>query len=431
MIDPIRSAADWLEQVYGGRVGVLDPAPLAEGRDSWLVRCGHRDAAAQPMLASTVAVPKNGRAPFPVANAAPVDEALNLEPSEQPDLPGQESWRWRINVRNCVVAVDAVLRGAEASALQWEPDDEQPDWWSRLLAAHFPDATTSAHATWGDALGAITAAGAGARAVIWLRRRFRGVEVTGHLLYAVPTDGGLVVLDPQRGMPADLRDEEVYELVVATFHRENIPPADVPWRAQADDLDSAVAKAMAWLDATYGGEVTLVAPDAEDELRRGWLFACTTETFQRTGDWRDQMLDAALVVPKSADEDPFGLPNADPWRFLQQWDVHQENLPEPPNAGAAAWFEPTMRELGQVRSTSRHADWPGVMSEVAALPPDTAAVVWLRRSDRRGRETVGNLLLAISEGTGVRIADPRNPAARPQLEDSPFGLLLITYRAQY
>lgn len=189
-----------------------------------------------------------------------------------------------------------------------------------------------------------------------------------------------------------------------------------------------MAKAAAWLEATYDDEVTFVAPAAEDELRRGWLFACTTETFKRTGDWRDQLLDSALVVPKTPDEDPFGLPNADLWQFLQSWDAYEGNLPAPPNAGPAAWFEPTMRELGPVLDTSHHGGWPEVVSEIATLSPETAAVVWLRRKDRRGRETVGNLLLAINEGGRARIEDAVNLAAPPKLEDSPFGLLLITYR---
>lgn len=431
MIDPIHSAAAWLDQVYGGRIGVTDTAPIAEGHHSWLVRCGHRDPAAQPMLAGTIAVPKNGRAPFPVANAAPVDEALNLAPPPQPVFPGQEPWRWRVNARNCVVAIDAVLRGAQASALPWNPDDERPDWWTRLLSGHFPDATTTRHTTWASALDVVAAAGAGTCAVIWLRRQYRGAEITGHLLYATHFNDAVIVLDPQRGVPAELADDEVVELAVATFRRGPVTsePIAVPWRLPATDLDSAVAKATAWLDATYDGEVTLVAPATEDELRRGWLFACTTETFKHTGDWRDQLLDSALVVPKEADEDPFGLPNANPWHFLQRWDAHEQDLPEPPNSGHAAWFEPTMRELGPVLGTSNHSEWAGVINEVSTLPDDAAAVVWLRRKDRRGRETVGHLLVAANEGGRVRIVDPQDPSAQPRLESSPFGLLVITYRA--
>ena len=429
MIDPIRTAADWLALVYGGRVVVTDPEPLAEGQRSWLVRCGHRDPAAQPMLAGTLAVPKDGRAPFPVATGAPVDEALNLAAPAWPEEPGQEQWRWRVNARNCVVAADAVLRGGQATALPWRPEDERPDWWSRLLAAHFPDATTSAHRTWAAALDAIGAAGPGARAVVWLRRRFRGVEISGHLLYAAPVEGSLVVLDPQRGVPADLRDEEVHELVVATFHRASTEPGAAPWAVPAPDLDAAVAKAAAWLQAAYGGEVSLVDPDAADELHRGWLFACTTEAFRRSGDWRDQLLDAALVVPKDAAE-PFGLPNEDPWTYLQRWDAHASGLPAPPAPGDPAWFEPTMRELGQVLGASHHADWPGLLAEVAELPAETAAVVWQRRVDGRGRETVGHLFLADGDGSRARVVDPREPAAPPRLDEDPHGLVLIRYRPQ-
>jgi hypothetical protein len=431
MIDPIHSAAAWLDQVYGGHIGVIDSVPIAEGRHSWLVRCGHLDAAAQPMLAGTVAVPKNGRTPFPVANAAPIDEALNLAPPPQPVFPGQEPWRWRVNARNCVVAIDAVLRRAQASALPWHPDDERPDWWTRLLSEHFPDATTTTHRTWASAVEVVAAAGPGTCAVIWLRRQYRGAEVTGHLLYATYFNDAVMVLDPQRGMPAEIKDQEVLELAVAAFRREPVTsdPITVPWQFPATDLDSAVAKATAWLDATYGGEVTLVAPATEDEFHRGWLFACTTETFKKTGDWRDQLLDSALVVPKAADEDPFGLPNADPWQFLQRWDAHAQGLPTPPDSGPAAWFKPTMRQLGPVLGTSNQPDWAEVINEVSTLPEDAGAVVWLRRRDWRGRETVGHLLVAVNEGGRVRIADPQNPTAQPQLESSPFGLLVVSYRA--
>ncbi|MER5387745.1 YrhB domain-containing protein [Saccharopolyspora sp. NPDC002686] len=429
MIDPISTAATWLEHVYGGRVGVVGTAPIAEGEHSWLVGCGSREAAAEPMLACTIAVPKDGREPFPVSNSAPIDELLNLAPAQRPVVPGQEPWRWRVNARNCVVAIDAVLQGAGASALPWRPADERPAWWTRLLAEHFPDATTTTHQDWAAALNAIAAAGPGSCAVVWLRRRFRDAEVTGHLLYAKHVDGAVLVLDPQHGMPAELKDSEVHELTVAVFHREpaSAEPISAPWQVAATDVGSAVAKATAWLNATYGGEVTLVSPAAEDELRRGWLFACTTETFKRTGDWRDQLLDSALVVPKRAEEEPFGLPNGDPWTFLERWDANEQNLPSPPNPGAAAWYRPTMQELGRVLGTSHHVDWAGVISEVATLPPGAAAVVWVRRKDRRGRETVGMLLPTANEGGRVRIADPQNPTAVPKLENSPFSLLLITY----
>lgn len=432
MIDPISTAAEWLDRTYGGVVTVADPNPVAEGANSWLVACRRttgRGEPVEPMLAATVVVPKSGRPPFPAANADPFNEQLNLAGGA--DAPGIESWRWRVNARNCVVATDAAVHRHPSSALPWYPTDESPNWWSRLLADHFPDAEQSTHAGWAEVQSAIIAGGPGTCGVVWLRRRFRGVEVTGHLLYAQYFNGSAVVIDGQLGMPAVLNDAEVEQLVLARFHRQDddAEPALVPpWRIAATDLDSAVLKAQRWLDATYDGEVALVSPDATDRLRRGWLFACTTKRFARTGDWRDQMLDAALVVPVAADEDPFGLPNLNPWGWLEQWDQGAANLPAPPDSGAAAWYEPTMRELGPVLGTEHYRAWPDVLSHVAGLPPNASAVVWLRRVDRRGRETVGNLMLAVNEQGSVRLVDSRHPDTEPALESSPLGMHVVRYR---
>lgn len=80
-------------------------------------------------------------------------------------------------------------------------------------------------------------------------------------------------------------------------------------------------------------------------------------------------------------------------------------------------------------STRHHQNWAGVLAEVAALPPGTGAVVWLRRADRRGRESVGHLYLADNPGGRARVVDPRHPTVAPRMEDGPHGLLLIAYRA--
>lgn len=430
MTDPSRRAANWLDHLYGGLVALTDAEPFAEGEQSWLFGCRWADDAshaAEPMLAATIAVPKSGLDPFPVANADPLDEELNLNGSGQ---PGAEPWRWRVNARNCLVAMDAVVDHHPASALPWRPTDEAPGWWDRLLAVHFPGAEVGTCATWDEVCSAIAAGGPGTRGAVWLRRQFHGVELTGHLLYAQYHDGAPVVLDGQRGMPAVLDDEEVGQLVLARFNRHEAgsgPVVIAPWQRSAPDLPAAIDKANQWLESTYAGSVVLVDPDDADETGRGWLFAATTRRFQQTGDWRDQMLDAALVVPKAAGAAPFGLPNPDPWAWLDQWDEGDPELPAPPDAGPAAWFVPTMRELGPVMSASEHRNWAAALEEIIGFPPNSRALVWVRRQDGRGRETVGNLLLAANDPGGVRLADSMAEGGRPILDDQPLRLHVIRY----
>ncbi|MDI5971065.1 YrhB domain-containing protein [Streptomyces sp. SL13] len=53
----------------------------------------------------------------------------------------------------------------------------------------------------------------------------------------------------------------------------------------------------------------------DKQFANGWLFACNTPEFLRSGDWREGMPDAALVVPEDHRR-PFGLPNADLWGWL-------------------------------------------------------------------------------------------------------------------
>jgi hypothetical protein len=421
MIDPGQRAANWLGQVYGGVVTLADPRPFAEGERNWLFGCQWADqvgGSSVPLLASTIAVPRSGLDPFPVSNSDPLDEERS------------DAWRWGVNARMCLIATDGAVDGRPSTTLPWRPSDETPDWWGRLLARHFPDAEVAVCASWDEVCAAIVAGGPGTRGVIWLQRNYHGFELTGHLLYARYEDGAAVVLDGQRGGLATLDDEEVGQLILARFHRPDIAPGPLviaPWQRSAPDLSAAIDKANQWLDGTYQGAAVLVEPDQADETARGWLFACTTTAFARTGDWRDQMLDAALVVPKAAGEEPFGLPNPDPWAWLTRWDQGGEELPAPPEAGVAAWFEPTMTGLGPVLSASEHPDWAGVLGEIADFPEGSRALVWVRRQDVRGRETVGNLILAATEPGGVRLVDSTRPDGELVLEEEPLGLHVFRY----
>ena len=421
MIDPGQRAADWLGQVYGGMVTLADPLPFAEGERNWLFECrwaGQVSESAVPMLASTIAVPKSGLDPFPVGNSDPLDEESS------------DAWPWAVNARNCLIATDAAVDGRPVATLPWRPEDERPDWWSRLLATHFPDAEVSVCASWDEVCAAIVAGGPGTRGVVWLQRTYHGVDLTGHLLYAHHRDGAAVVLDGQRGGLATLDDDEVGQLILARFNRPDVQPGPAviaPWQRSAPDLAAAIDKANHWLADAYQGASVLVEPGEADETARGWVFACTTTEFQRTQDWHDQMLDAALVVPKAAGEGPFGLPNPDPWGWLARWDEGDEELPPPPEAGFAEWFEPTMSELGPVLSAGQHEDWTAAMTEIAEFPEGSRALVWVRRRDARGRETVGNLILASTEPGGVRLIDAMQADGNPIIDENPLGLHVFRY----
>lgn len=185
-------------------------------------------------------------------------------------------------------------------------------------------------------------------------------------------------------------------------------PTRSPWEAEAHDFPSALRKAQLWLDKAYGGEAELVAPAPQDEILRGWVFACNTKRHLREGRWQDAMLDAALIVPKEAVA-PFGLPNSDPWTWLNHWDAGgtpgSGGFPAPPPPARAAWFDATMSDLGPVLSANERADWDAVMDELRAFPLDARAVVWVRRLDARGRETVGWLLNAVHTAQGVALID--------------------------
>lgn len=425
--DPSHRAAAWLDRVYGGLVTLVDNEPLLDGELSQLFGCDYADASSEPMLAATIAVPKDGGEPFPVANADPLDEELNRA---QPADVDPEPWRWRINARGCLVATDKAMDHQPASALPWTPYDEAPGWWGRMLTAHFPDAEVSTCSTWADATSMLLEGGPGTRSAVWLRRQISGAEITGHLLYGFHDETQAVFLDGQRGSLARL-DDEIGQLVVARFHR---PIADrentllVPWHNAAPDLESAKEKASSWLEHTYRVPVVLVRPQAEDETERGWLFACTTKRFEETGDWRDQMLDAALVVPKKAGEAPFGLPNNDPWTYLAGWDAREDGLPGTPAPADGAWYEPTMRELGEPASAIAHPSWGEALTELDEAPDGTRALVWIRRTDARGRETVGNLMVAVNEDGGVRLVDSLAERGIPRLEQDPMAVHVIRHR---
>ncbi|WP_433265524.1 YrhB domain-containing protein [Actinosynnema sp. CS-041913] len=419
MTPPRTTAEQWLDRVYGGAVEPTRYALLETARVA-VFGCRFRDET-RPMLAGALAVPVNGDAPFPLPNDRPFAD-LGVGEDDPGDwrAPAERDWRWRLNARNCVVTVDAVVDRSPASALPWQPDDERPGWWDRLRGNHFPDAETSDCADWDEVLAAVRAGGPDTRGVVWVRRQLAGVEITGHLLYAHHTGTDVAVLDGLRGGPADLETATVGRLVLARFHRTR-PDAD-------PDLGSAVRRAEAWLADAYGDQVALVDPSPADELDRGWLFACATRAYLASGDFRDQLLDAALVVPKNPHHEPFGLPNADPWRWLERWDAGDPGLPPTPHPGPAAWFTPTLSRLGEVTGTSTHTRWSEVFDEFTTRPTGSTALVWIRRLDRRGRETVGLVINAQRVEGGLQLADGTRPTPLQLTDEGVLNLHVIHYR---
>ncbi|MDQ2589299.1 hypothetical protein CKY47_36380, partial [Saccharothrix yanglingensis] len=279
-----RDAADqWLDRAYGGTVK-SSRHPLLETSRVAVFGCRFRESR-DPLLAATIAVPKTGEAPYPLPNDRPFDDlGLDADAADR-HAPAEADWTRRVNARNCVIALDAAVDRAPASALPWRPTDERPGWWERLHTAHFPQAQVATCTTWPEVIEAVRTGGPDTRGVIWVRRELAGVEATGHLLYAHNDNGEVAVLDPLRGTLAHLETATVSGLVLARFHR---PRPTLPER----DLAAAVHAAQRHLADAYGDEVVLVDPSPQDELSTGWLFACTTRAFLASRDPRDQMLDA-------------------------------------------------------------------------------------------------------------------------------------------
>lgn len=432
--DPAERAASWLRETYGGMVELSTSAPVVESPRAWVFGCAPVAEPGQPravMLTSSVAVPRDDAPPFHLATNDPWGDLAALEQDPAPRTLDIQSRR--TNARGCVVAVDAGVDGARASALPWQPSDEAPGWWERLVDQYFPSAEVSPCADWNEVIASVRRAGPDTRGVVWVRREAGGIEATGHLVYAYNKDGQVALLDGQSGGLARTETDGIRQLVLARFRRapQSFEPLRPAWQEPARDLAAAIRKAEAWLGEVYGDQVALVDPGPDDELPRGWLFACNTRSFLQDGHWEHGMLDAALVVPKDA-QPPFGLPNSDPWTWLEKWSAGgqpgTDGLEPPPRPGPAAWFEPTMRSLGRVLDVSEHEDWPSLLGELAASPTGLRAVVWVRRTDRRGRESVGLLLVAAHTEDGFVLIDAAKDAPAELESEHIRTLHLIRYQ---
>lgn len=403
--EAVRAALTWLDRTYGGRVELAGPMPVAETAAAFVFaarlppRPGHPPA---PMLTAAVAVPRRGATPFHLATADPLGDLAEFTANPAPRAPHHQALR--TNARGSVLAVDAAVDGYAASAMPWRPEEEVHGWWERLVGTHFPGAAVGELATWDEVVEAVADTGPDTRGVVWIRRELGGFEFTGHLVYAHNNDGQVILLDGQTGELANLEVELVRGLVLARFHRARPAAAAEPWRQAAPTFADAFAKATAWLDITYAGELVLTDPSPADELARGWLFACSTTRYAEYRDWRDQTLDGALVVPKD-DGAPFGLPSTRPWQWLGRWDRGEVSADEAPEPGPAYWYADTMPRLGPVLSASVHPDAESAIATLAGYPTGARALVWIRRLDERRRESVGALLTAAVGPAGLMLFD--------------------------
>lgn len=406
---PEQRVSAWLRTTYGPLVELSTPQPVHETAAAWLMACRtvpQPGYPSTPMLAASVVVPKDGGSPFHPAPSVPL---ADLEPVPRQEAVARvEGQARRINARGCVVALHSAISGSPSAPLPWRPSDEAPGWWARLQRRYFPEFQRVSVGDWDDVIKAVSESGPGTRGLVWVRRELGGHEMTGNLLYAHNNKGQVVLLDGLTSSLARLDTSLVGELVLLRALPGAHAPRRHPWEREAQDFASAVAKARLWLDDAYHGEVELAAPTAQDESRRGWIFSCNTRRFLSDGHWQDALLDATLVVPKD-DAPPFGLPNSTPWEWLARWDAGatpgSADLAAPPPPGRAAWFDATLAELGPVLSASEHQDWRAALEELSNLPAGARALVWVRRTDGRGREAVGWLVNALRTAEGVMLVD--------------------------
>lgn len=401
-LDPHRQARTWLDSTYRGLVELASPEPVAESFGTWHFACRARCQPGYPetpMLAATVVVPKDGSVPFHPAANDPWGDVEEFIRSRSPRTA--EVQARKLNSRGCAVAVGSAVAGSPSSPLPWSPSHEAPGWWDILLRRYFPEAEVLECADWEAVIAAAQAPGPGTQGVVWLRREIKGLEATGHLLFVHNNKGNVVLLDGMSSGLGRMETEGVRGLTVARCRPAGSPwaPPAPPWQRPADGLAAAVAKAEAWLERTYREPVVLVAPGPDDERERGWLFACNTTAFLDHHDVNHAMLDAALVVPKSAAE-PFGLPNSTPWEWFDAWNRAEEDS-APPRTGSLA---------------SGHAEGAGPAGLRVRTPRVGLAAHRAVRHARRGaRAHLGTPYR--HQGAGDRGADPHRGADRDGKRD--------------
>lgn len=427
----MRAAAQrWLDEVYGGAMVLTSDEPWHDDGSVALFGCRFAEQNGVPVadepLTCTVAVPRNWSTPF---HPAPDDPMADLaDPTADRDRQP-----WRLNARGAVLVAHAQIDGARARPVPWQPAHESPGWWDRFLDTWFPGAQRAEVLTWSELIEQARARGRGTRAVIWVRRGKDGAELTGALRYLHHTARDVTVLDGRGVTGLDLGAlvaEEVRDLRVGWL--ADLAPGfggAAPWEAAVADLPAAATKAQSWLQHVYGPDVALVAPGPQDELARGWVFPCNTRRFLTTGDWQFGMLAATVVVPRD-ETPPFLLHYTDPSGWLARWDNNapMSDLPAPPRPTEAEWLTNTVERVqGEILSVVEGRSWDDAMVALGTLPDGGQALVWFRRFDRRGRDTVGLVLVASRAGDQLTVADPATGAAAEPVAD--VGLVhVIRYR---
>jgi hypothetical protein len=80
-----------------------------------------------------------------------------------------------------------------------------------------------------------------------------------------------------------------------------------------------------------------------------------------------------------------------------------------------------------VLGSTEHHNWHDALVAVAGFAPDSRSVIWVRRQDGRGRETVGNLVLAVTDQDGFLLMDPMTQDNEPVVGEEPLALHVIRY----
>ncbi len=284
---------------------------------------------------------------------------------------------------------------------------------------------------WNDVIRAVDEPGPDTRGVVWVRREIGGAEASGNLLYAHNNKGQVVLLDPLAGGLAKLDPSMVRELVLVRFRPRQRPAEQYPWQAEAQDFPSALRKARLWLEQAYHGQVELVGPEPGTRSGAVGSSPATPRAICATDAGRTEWSTPRSSSPRrlkrsvrSAQQRPVGVAAA----LGRRGTPGSAGFPVPLTPGHAAWFEPTLSGLGPVLSATEHADWAAVSDELSGFPVGARAVVWVRRVDTRGRESVGRLLNAVHTDRGVMLVDGSSDAAVALEEPGIRSLHVIRYR---
>lgn len=170
-------------------------------------------------------------------------------------------------------------------------------------------------------------------------------------------------------------------------------------------------RALAWLNATYGGLVELAAPHPVHETSTAWLLACRTRP--QPGYPRTPMLAASVAVPKHGGHPFHPAPSApldDPGHHAGQ--ARRINargcvvalhsaidgspsvpLPWRPSDEAPGWWARLLRRYFSRFTPVGVGGWDDVVRAVSEPGPDTRGLVWVRR-EIGGHEATGNLVYA-------------------------------------